>query len=196
MSAVTDIRFVGYALPDLDAERAFYRDKWGMAEVGERETASSTLPRRAATSRASVRLRAAADAKRVDVIELAAANRVDVAALHARVLAAGCRDRSSRRGNWRARRRVWLSLLLAGRPAIRHFVRRGAAGSARRSARWNPFRCASATSCCTRRTTRPWCGSSPKYWAFASATGSATSCVSCAATNGTTALRCCPGRRA
>ena len=38
-----------------------------------------------------VRLRAAA-AKRIDVIELAAGSRVDVDALHARVLAAGCRE--------------------------------------------------------------------------------------------------------
>ena len=35
MSAVTDIRFVGYGVPDVGAERAFYTDKWGLADAGE-----------------------------------------------------------------------------------------------------------------------------------------------------------------
>ena len=30
MSRVTEIRYVGYGVPDLEAERAFYRDKWGL----------------------------------------------------------------------------------------------------------------------------------------------------------------------
>ena len=90
MSAVTDIRFVGYAVPDLDAERAFYRNKWGLVEAGEHDglvyfaVAGSNEP-------CAVRLRAAAT-QRVDVIELAAATRADVDVLHTQVSAAGCRE--------------------------------------------------------------------------------------------------------
>ncbi len=90
MSAVTDIRFVGYGVPDLDAERNFYRDKWGLVEAGEDSklvyfaVAGSSEP-------CAVRLRAA-DTQRIDVIELKAATRADVDTLHGRVLDAGCRE--------------------------------------------------------------------------------------------------------
>ena len=33
MSRVTDIRHVGYGVVDFDAERAFYAQTWGLAEV-------------------------------------------------------------------------------------------------------------------------------------------------------------------
>jgi catechol 2,3-dioxygenase-like lactoylglutathione lyase family enzyme len=89
MSAVTDIRFVGYALPDLDAERAFYRDQWGLTEAGEHDGLVYFAAHGSAEP-CVVRLRAAAT-KRIDVIELAAATRADVDALHARVVKAGCR---------------------------------------------------------------------------------------------------------
>ena len=36
MSRVTEIRYVGYGVPDLEAERSFYRDNWGLREVGDR----------------------------------------------------------------------------------------------------------------------------------------------------------------
>ena len=90
MSAVTEIRFVGYAVPDLETERAFYRDRWGLREAADQDglvyfaAAGSAEP-------CVVRLRSAA-ANRIDVIELAAGSRADVDALHARVLAAGCRE--------------------------------------------------------------------------------------------------------
>ena len=90
MSAVTDIRYVGYALPDLDAERVFYRDTWGLAEAGEHE-GLVFLAAPGSPEPCAVRLRAA-PTPRVDVIELAAAHRADVDALHGRVLAAGCRE--------------------------------------------------------------------------------------------------------
>ena len=70
MSAVTEIRFVGYAVPDLETERAFYRDHWGLLEAAAQDgllyfaAAGSAEP-------CVVRLRTAAE-KRVDVIELAA----------------------------------------------------------------------------------------------------------------------------
>ncbi len=35
MSRVTEIRYVGYAVADLAAERAFYAQKWGLKEVRE-----------------------------------------------------------------------------------------------------------------------------------------------------------------
>ena len=90
MSRVSEIRYVGYALPDLQAERAFYRDKWGLQEVGEQDgrvhfaAAGQDEP-------FVVRLREDPVA-RVDVIALAAPTRADVDALHQRVLAAGCRE--------------------------------------------------------------------------------------------------------
>jgi catechol 2,3-dioxygenase-like lactoylglutathione lyase family enzyme len=90
MPAVTDIRFVGYAVPDLDAERAFYRDKWALAEAGE-HNGLVYFAVEGSTEPCAVRLRRAAT-RRVDVIELAAATRADVDALHGQVLAAGCRE--------------------------------------------------------------------------------------------------------
>ena len=90
MSAVTDIRFVGYGVPNLDAERAFYRDKWGLVEAGE-QSGLVYFAVEGSDEPCAVRLRESA-ARRVDVIELEAATRADVDALHARVLAAGCRE--------------------------------------------------------------------------------------------------------
>ncbi len=88
MSRVTEIRYVGYALPDLEAERAFYRDVWGLVEAGERDgMVHFAAP--GSEELYVVRLRQA-EQKRVDVIGLAAETRADVDALSARVAAAGC----------------------------------------------------------------------------------------------------------
>ena len=89
MSRVSEIRYVGYGVPDLASERAFYRDVWGLTEVGER----GGMVHFAAAGHDElfvVRLRAAAD-MRIDVIALAAETRADVDALHDKVAAAGCR---------------------------------------------------------------------------------------------------------
>ncbi len=89
MSAVTEIRFVAYGVPDLAAERAFYRDSWGLREAGE----SGGLVYFAAEGDDEpyvVRLRATAEA-RVDAIGFATGSRDDVDQLHTRVVAAGCR---------------------------------------------------------------------------------------------------------
>jgi catechol 2,3-dioxygenase-like lactoylglutathione lyase family enzyme len=89
VSAVNEIRYVGYALPNLAAERAFYRDKWGLLETATQDGCVHF----AAAGQAEpfvVRLREAADA-RIDVIALAAATRADVDALCERVKLAGCR---------------------------------------------------------------------------------------------------------
>jgi catechol 2,3-dioxygenase-like lactoylglutathione lyase family enzyme len=88
MSRVTDIRYVGYGVPDLEAERTFYRDVWGLREIGARDG----LWHYAAPGSEElyvVRLREAAE-RRIDVIAFAADDAADVDALHAKVVAAGC----------------------------------------------------------------------------------------------------------
>src|SRR5690606_2098521 len=89
MSRVTEIRYVGYAVPDLELERAFYRDKWGLREVAEHDG----LVYLAAPGHDElfvVRLRQDPQ-QRVDVIAFAADSRTDVDALFERVTAAGCK---------------------------------------------------------------------------------------------------------
>ena len=89
MTRITNIRYVGYAVTDLEAERAFYRDKWGLREVAEKDGlvyfATEGHPELYV-----VRLRPA-DVTRIDVIALAADTNADVDALHDKVVAAGCR---------------------------------------------------------------------------------------------------------
>ena len=89
MSRVTEIRYVGYAVPDLEAERAFYRDIWGLVEAGEKD-GMAHFATCAHDGAYVVRLRGA-EQKRIDVIALAADTRADVDALHDKVAAAGCR---------------------------------------------------------------------------------------------------------
>jgi catechol-2,3-dioxygenase len=48
MSRVTEIRYVGYGVTDLDAEAAFYTDVWGLEPVARTTCAGSR--RRAMTS--------------------------------------------------------------------------------------------------------------------------------------------------
>lgn len=89
MSRISEIRYVGYGVPDLPAERDFYVNAWGLRAVAEQDG----LQYFAAVGddeMFSVRLRAA-DVPRVDVIALAAAGRADVEALHVAVRGAGCR---------------------------------------------------------------------------------------------------------
>ena len=89
MSRVIEIRYVGYGVPDLASERAFYRDVWGLTEVGEH----GGMAHFAAAGHDElfvVRLREAAD-MRIDVIALATETRTDVDALHDKVAGAGCR---------------------------------------------------------------------------------------------------------
>lgn len=89
MSRVSEIRYVGYAVTDLEAERAFYRDVWGLREAGEQD-GMVHFATEGHDELYVVRLRAS-DTKRIDVIALAAANRADVDTLHEKVVAAGCR---------------------------------------------------------------------------------------------------------
>ncbi|SFK40106.1 VOC family protein [Caulobacter sp. UNC279MFTsu5.1] len=86
MARVSEIRYVGYAVPDLEAERRFYADVWGLTEVAS-EDGLAYFAAAGAPEKYVVRLRQAAE-KRVDLIAWAAETRADVDALHAQVLAA------------------------------------------------------------------------------------------------------------
>lgn len=89
MSRVTEIRYVGYGVPDLAAERTFYKDKWGLREAGEADGMVYFAAEGSAEPYV-VRLRPA-DGKRIDVIGLAADTRADVDALFEKVTAAGAK---------------------------------------------------------------------------------------------------------
>ena len=89
MSRVTEIRHVGYGCPDLEAERAFYRDGWGLKEIATRD-GMHYFAAEGGDELYVARLRQS-DEKRIDVIALATASRSDVDALHDKVAAAGCR---------------------------------------------------------------------------------------------------------
>jgi catechol 2,3-dioxygenase-like lactoylglutathione lyase family enzyme len=89
MSRVSEIRYVGYAVTDLEAERAFYRDVWGLREAGEQD-GMVHFATEGHDELYVVRLRAS-DTKRIDVIALAADTSADVDTLHDKVVAAGCR---------------------------------------------------------------------------------------------------------
>ena len=89
MSRVIDIRYVGYGVPDIEAERAFYRDTWGLREVGEQD-GMVYLAAHGDDEPHVVRLRPS-EQKRIDVIALAADTRADVDALFGRLAAAGAK---------------------------------------------------------------------------------------------------------
>lgn len=89
MTRVTEIRSVAYAVPDLATERAFYRDHWGLREVGESDGAVH-FAAQGSDEIFVVRLREAAQ-RRVDLIALAADTRADVVALYDKVVVAGCK---------------------------------------------------------------------------------------------------------
>ena len=89
MARVSDIRYVGYGVTNLEAERKFYADTWGLRDVGEKDG----MVHFAAPGDDElyvVRLRAA-DRKQIDIIALAADTRAEVDTLHEKVTASGCR---------------------------------------------------------------------------------------------------------
>ncbi len=88
MSRVTEIRYVGYAVTDIDAEQTFYRDVWGLKQVAEQD-GMLYFSAEGHAEHHIVRLRQA-EQKRVDVIALATDTRDDVDALHDKIVAAGC----------------------------------------------------------------------------------------------------------
>ncbi|MBJ7484483.1 VOC family protein [Brevundimonas sp.] len=89
MARVSDIRYVGYGVSDLEAERKFYTDTWGLTEVSESD-GMVHLAAQGDDELFVVRLRAS-DRKQIDVIAFAADSRADVDALHQQVTDAGCK---------------------------------------------------------------------------------------------------------
>ena len=89
MSRVTEIRYVGYAVPDIEAERAFYADQWKLVEAAEKD-GMTYFAAAGGEEGYVVRLRQSEE-KRVDVIALAADSRSDVDALHEKIVASGCK---------------------------------------------------------------------------------------------------------
>ncbi|WBQ19105.1 VOC family protein [Sphingobium yanoikuyae] len=89
MSRVSEIRYVGYGVPDLAAERSFYADQWKLIDVGEQD-GMVHFAADGGEEAYVVRLRENED-RRVDVIALAAESQADVDALHDKVVTAGCR---------------------------------------------------------------------------------------------------------
>lgn len=89
MSRVTEIRYVGYAVPDLAAEERFYLEKWGLHKV-ESADGMVYLATESHDELYVVRLRQAPE-KRIDVVSLAAASPEDVDSLYNKVNDAGCR---------------------------------------------------------------------------------------------------------
>ena len=85
---VTDIRYIAYGLPEVEAERTFYRDVWGLREAVARD-GRYYLAAEGDDEPFVVRLRPAAD-RRVDVIALAGESRSAVDDLFAKVSADHC----------------------------------------------------------------------------------------------------------
>ena len=88
MSRVTEIRYVGYAVTDQAAERAFYAENWRLKEVHEAD-GMVYFAAEGHDELYVVRLRPDA-VQRIDVIALAADTNADVDALFAKVRDYGC----------------------------------------------------------------------------------------------------------
>jgi catechol 2,3-dioxygenase-like lactoylglutathione lyase family enzyme len=88
MSRVTEIRYVGYAVTDLAAERAFYTENWKLKEVHEAD-GMVYFAAEGHDELYVVRLRPDA-VQRIDVIALAADTNADVDALFVKVRDYGC----------------------------------------------------------------------------------------------------------
>ena len=89
MGGVTEIRYVGYGLPDIKAERKFYGEVWGLREVAERD-GMVYFASEGHDELYIVRLREAQE-KQIDIIALAADSPDDVDTLHEKVRDTGCR---------------------------------------------------------------------------------------------------------
>lgn len=87
MARVNEIRYVGYGVKDLEAERVFYRDDWGLREVAEQDGVIY-LASQGQDEHHVVRLRAS-DVNRIDVIALSAADAATIDLLHDQVAATG-----------------------------------------------------------------------------------------------------------
>lgn len=88
MARVSEIRHVGYAVADLQTEAEFYRNVWGLRDVGEKD-GMLHFAAEGHDELYVVRLRQA-DTQSIDIITLAADSSADVDALHAKVVSYGC----------------------------------------------------------------------------------------------------------
>jgi catechol-2,3-dioxygenase len=89
MSKVSEVRYVGYAVPDLEAERKFYQDKWLLRQAAEQD-GMIYFAAEGSDQSYVVRLRQAA-AKSVEVIGFAAQTSTEVDELHRKVKDADCK---------------------------------------------------------------------------------------------------------
>ena len=90
MSArVSDLQYVGLAVPDLAAERKFFAETWGLVDVGE-EDGKVYLAAEGTDHPFVIRLREDAE-KKTDLIGFSADSRADVDALFEQVKTAGAR---------------------------------------------------------------------------------------------------------
>ncbi|PVX28586.1 VOC family protein [Sphingomonas pokkalii] len=89
MTRVTEIRYVGYAVTDFDAEKKYYEEIWGLESVPS-DDGMAWFKAQGHDEHHVVRLRSA-DENRIDVIALAADSRADVDAIRAKAEAAGCK---------------------------------------------------------------------------------------------------------
>ncbi|WP_294257112.1 VOC family protein [uncultured Sphingomonas sp.] len=89
MTRVTEIRYVGYAVTDFDAEKKFYEDIWGLEPVPSND-GMAWFKAQGHDEHHVVRLRPAEE-NRIDVIALAADSSADVDAIRARAESAGCK---------------------------------------------------------------------------------------------------------
>jgi catechol 2,3-dioxygenase-like lactoylglutathione lyase family enzyme len=87
MARVSEIRFVGYAIPDFDSEAEFYERVWGLTRVPS-EDGLGYFATAGSDEKYVVRLRQD-NTQRIDLIAWAAENRADVDALFGQVKAAG-----------------------------------------------------------------------------------------------------------
>jgi catechol 2,3-dioxygenase-like lactoylglutathione lyase family enzyme len=89
MARVSEIRYVGYGVTDLETERKFYTDTWGLREVAGPDD-MAYFAAEGTDAKYVVRLRQS-DIKRIDLVAWSASSRADVDALHDQVTAAGAR---------------------------------------------------------------------------------------------------------
>jgi 2,3-dihydroxy-p-cumate/2,3-dihydroxybenzoate 3,4-dioxygenase len=86
---VTDLHYVALAVPDLEAERQFFGETWGLVEVGEHD-GKVYFAAEGSPHPFVIRLRQDAE-KKTDLMGFSAASRSDVDALFGQVQAAGAK---------------------------------------------------------------------------------------------------------
>lgn len=86
---VSDLHYVGLAVPDLEAEREFFSSTWGLVEVGEQD-GKVYLAAEGSPHPFVIRLRRDAE-KKTDLIGFSADSRADVDALFGQVQSAGAK---------------------------------------------------------------------------------------------------------